>query len=44
VWNEDAPGKRENSKEVSLAYQKHILAGIKWSLELEKCDATPQQK
>jgi type 1 glutamine amidotransferase len=44
VWDEDAPGKRENTKEVSLAYQKHILNGIKWSLGLEKCDVTPQGK
>jgi len=34
--------KRENSTEVSAAYQKHILGGIKWALGLEKGDATPQ--
>ena len=35
---------RKNTKEVSEAYQKHILGGIKWALGLEKGDATPQAK
>ncbi len=44
VWdaNTAASFKRENSPEVSLAYQKHILGGIKWALGLAKGDATPQ--
>jgi len=44
VWTPDTPEnfKRENSKEVSEAYQKHILGGIKWALGLEKGDAKPQ--
>jgi type 1 glutamine amidotransferase len=46
VWDPNTPAdfKRQNSKEVSEAYQKHILGGIKWALGLEKGDATPQQK
>jgi type 1 glutamine amidotransferase len=45
VWDPDTPPKfkRENPKEVSEAYQKHILGGIKWALGLEKGDATPQK-
>jgi type 1 glutamine amidotransferase len=44
VWDPNtAPGfKRENSKEVSELYQKHILGGIRWALGLEKGDAKPQ--
>jgi type 1 glutamine amidotransferase len=44
VWTPNTPAdfKRENSKEVSEAYQKHILGGIKWALGLEKGDAKPQ--
>jgi len=47
VWDPDwtdKNGKRENSREVSQAYQKHILGGIQWALGLEKGDATPQTK
>jgi type 1 glutamine amidotransferase len=46
VWDADTPAdfKRKNPREVSEAYQKHILGGIKWALGLEKGDATPQQK
>jgi type 1 glutamine amidotransferase len=46
VWDPDTPAdfKRKNPREVSEAYQKHILGGIKWALGLEKGDATPQQK
>jgi len=40
----DKNGKRENSKEVSEAYQKHILGGILWALGLEKGDGKPQSK
>src|SRR6185295_8483110 len=44
VWDTDTPlnFKRENPREVSEAYQKHVLNGIKWALGLEKGDATPQ--
>ena len=44
VWDPNTPVsfKRENSPEVALAYQKHILGGIKWALGLEPGDATPQ--
>ena len=31
-------------KEISEAYQKHILGGIQWALGLEKGDAKPQTK
>jgi type 1 glutamine amidotransferase len=34
--------KRENPKEVSELYQKHILGGIRWALGLEDGDAKPQ--
>ena len=47
IWDPgwaDKNGKRENSHEVSEAYQKHILGGIKWALGLEKGDANPQAK
>ena len=46
MWDTDTPAnfKRENAKEVSEAYQKHILGGIKWALGLEKGDARPQTK
>jgi type 1 glutamine amidotransferase len=44
VWDANTPPsfQRKNPPEVSLAYQKHILGGIKWVLGLEKGDATPQ--
>lgn len=44
VWDPNtAPSfKRENSPEVSRAYQKHILGGIQWALGLAKGDAKPQ--
>ena len=43
VWDSNTPAsfKRENSKEVSEAYQKHILGGIKWALGLEEGSAEP---
>src|SRR5213593_133827 len=46
IWDADTPEKfkRENSKEISEAYQKHILGGIQWALGLEKGDAKPQAK
>ncbi len=44
VWDVNTPPafKRDNPPEVSVAYQKHILGGIKWALGLEKGDAKPQ--
>jgi type 1 glutamine amidotransferase len=44
IWDEDWTRDRKNSKEVALAYQKHLLGGIKWALGLEPGDATPQVK
>jgi type 1 glutamine amidotransferase len=43
IWDPNTPEsfKRENSKEVSEAYQKHILGGIKWALGLERGSAKP---
>jgi len=43
VWDPKWPD-RKNSPEVAEAYQKHILAGIKWALGLEKMNAKPQKK
>jgi type 1 glutamine amidotransferase len=44
IWDANTPPsfQRKNPPEVSLAYQQHILGGIKWALGLEKGDATPQ--
>jgi len=44
MWDPNTPPnfERKNSVEVSEAYQKHVLGGIKWALGLEKGDATPQ--
>jgi type 1 glutamine amidotransferase len=41
VWDPNTPEsfQRENPKEVSEAYQKHILGGIRWALGLERGDA-----
>ncbi len=46
VWDADTPEnfKRENSRDISEAYQKHILGGIAWALGLETGDARPQSK
>jgi type 1 glutamine amidotransferase len=46
MWDADTPEKfkRENSKDISEAYQKHILGGIQWALGLEQGDAKPQSK
>jgi type 1 glutamine amidotransferase len=43
LWDPNTPPKfeRKNSKEVSAAYRKHILGGIKWALGLEPGSATP---
>jgi hypothetical protein len=43
VWDPNEPD-RKNSKEVAVAYQKHILGGIEWALGLEKGDAKPQKR
>ncbi|HUR46438.1 MAG TPA: ThuA domain-containing protein [Candidatus Saccharimonadales bacterium] len=43
VWNPEEKN-RKNSREVSEAYDQHILGGIKWALGLEPGDATPQAK
>ena len=43
VWNADEKN-RKNSKEVSEAYQQHLLNGIKWALGLEPGSAAPQTK
>ena len=42
MWDPNWPD-RKNSREVAEAYQKHILAGIKWALGLEKMNAKPQK-
>jgi type 1 glutamine amidotransferase len=42
TWKDAKTGERKNSPEVALAYQQHILGGIKWALGLEKGDAKPQ--
>ncbi len=44
VWDPDTAEnfKRENPKEVSEAYQQHLLGGIKWALGLEQGSAVPQ--
>jgi uncharacterized protein len=43
MWDDDpAMNGRKNTPEVSKAYQKHILEGIKWALGLAPGDATPQ--
>ncbi len=38
IWDDETPEdyKRTNPKEVALAYQAHILGGIKWTLGMEK--------
>lgn len=45
VWEPNSKaqkGEIKNSPEVALAYQQHVLGGIKWALGLEKGDAKPQ--
>ncbi|HXI50200.1 MAG TPA: ThuA domain-containing protein [Candidatus Saccharimonadales bacterium] len=43
IWDPNTPAnfKRQNSKEVSLAYQQHLLNGIKWTLGLANGSAKP---
>jgi type 1 glutamine amidotransferase len=43
VWDEEWQD-RKNSKEVSLAYQQHLLGGIQWALGQAKGSAKPQTK
>ncbi len=45
VWEPNSPAQKggyKNSPEVALAYQQHVLGGIKWALGLENCNAKPQ--
>lgn len=42
VWDPNAPD-RKNPKELAEAYQKHILAAIKWAVGLEKWNPKPQK-
>ncbi len=45
IWSAEwkaGSGERKNTPEVSEAYQKHLLGGIRWALGLESCDAKPQ--
>ncbi len=42
VWDPQAPD-RKNPKELAEAYQKHILAGIKWAAGLETWNVKPQK-
>jgi len=45
VWEPNSSAQKggfKNTPEVALAYQQHLLGGIKWALGLEKGDAKPQ--
>jgi type 1 glutamine amidotransferase len=45
VWEPNSSAQKggiKNTPEVALAYQQHVLGGIKWALGLENCDAKPQ--
>lgn len=45
VWEPNSPAQKggiKNTPEVALAYQQHLLGGIKWALGLEQSDAKPQ--
>jgi type 1 glutamine amidotransferase len=46
VWDPNTPEnfKRQNGKEVAVAYQQHILGGIKWALGLEREEPQGQSK
>jgi type 1 glutamine amidotransferase len=43
LWDPNTPEsfKRENSREVSEAYQKHIMGGIEWALNISKSKKNP---
>lgn len=42
IWDAETPAgfERKNSRDVSIAFQKHILGGIKWTLGLEGGEGT----
>lgn len=45
IWEPNSAAQKggiKNAPEVALAYQQHVLGGIKWALGLEQCDAKPQ--
>lgn len=44
MWDAETPAnfKRQNSPEIALAYQKHILGGILWALKMAPGDGKPQ--
>lgn len=45
IWEPNSPDQKggfKNTPEVALAYQQHLLGGIRWAVGLEKCDARPQ--
>lgn len=45
IWEPNSTAQKggiKNTPEVALAYQQHLLGGIKWALGLEKGDAKPQ--
>ncbi len=45
VWDpawKEPNGQRRNAPEVALAFQQHLLGGIRWALGLAEGDATPQ--
>jgi len=47
VWEPNSPAQQggiKNSPEIALAYQQHLLGGIKWALGLEQGDARPQAR
>ena len=46
IWDDETPAnfKRQNSTEISKAYQEYILNGINWTLGLAKGSAKPQTK
>ncbi len=43
IWDDDTPEnmRRANAKQISLAYQQHILNGILWALGLAEGKSTP---
>jgi type 1 glutamine amidotransferase len=43
TWK-DANGQRMNPPEVAMAFQDHLLGGIRWALGLREGDVTPQIK
>ncbi len=41
IWDPEVKDDRKNSPEVALAYQQHLLGGIKYALGLVKCNDQP---